>query len=328
MRTVRLFATLAFTCSLLAATSSDAGFTFGSGANQFEMQFVEIGSPGNDPDTTGNPSSAGAVGYTYNMGKYAVSRDMITKANAQGGLDISMADMTSFGGNGVDKPATGVSWIEAARFVNWLNTEQGFQEAYNFDDNGNFQLWSSAEAWQLGGENLFRHKDAGFWLPSMDEWYKAAYYDPVSESYFNYPTSDGSVPTPVAGGTDAGTAVYSQPVAQGPADITNAGGLSPFGVIGMGGNVFEWEETTFNLLNNGALSTRGFRGGSWDFGSLNLSSSTRFSFVPAFESFDFLGFRVASLSSPAAVVPEPGSLAIWGVMCVGVWHYRKRRLRK
>ena len=330
MRTVRLFATLAFTCSLLAATSSDAGFTFGSGANQFEMQFIEIGSPGNDPDTKpgGILGSPGAVSYTYNMGKYAVSRDMIDKAN----LGITMDSMSFVtGGPRDDMPATGVTWFEAARFVNWLNTEQGFQEAYSFDDNGNFQLWSSAEAWKLDGENRFRHKDAGFWLPSLDEWHKAAFYDPVSESYFNYPTSDGSVPTPVAGGTDAGTAVYRQPFAQGPADITNAGGLSPFGVMGMGGNVSEWEETTSDLQNESTFSSRGVRGGSWGVTpAFVLQSNRRGGTFPEFENSQgfFVGFRVASLSSPAVVVPEPGSLAIWGVMCVGVWHYRKRRLRK
>ena len=83
--------------------------------------------------------------------------------------------------------------------------------------NDNIALWSSAEAWQLGGENLFRHKDAHYWLPSMDEWYKAAYYDPTTETYFEYPTLDGSVPTAVASGTGPNTAVFYPSSAQGPA---------------------------------------------------------------------------------------------------------------
>ena len=94
------------------------------------------------------------------------------------------------GGARAAMPATGVSWNEAARFVNWLNTSQGYQAAYNFTTSGvndNIALWSSAQAWQLGGENLFRHKDAHYWLPSMDEWYKAAYYDPENETYGKYP---------------------------------------------------------------------------------------------------------------------------------------------
>jgi hypothetical protein len=44
--------------------------------------------------------------------------------------------------------------------------------------NNKIDLSTSAEAWQLGGENLFRHTDARYWLPSMDKWYKAAYYNP------------------------------------------------------------------------------------------------------------------------------------------------------
>jgi hypothetical protein len=37
-------------------------------------------------------------------------------------------------------------------------------------------LWSSAQAWQVGGQNLYRHKDAYYFLPSEDEWYKAAFH--------------------------------------------------------------------------------------------------------------------------------------------------------
>ena len=110
--------------------------TFGSGANQFQIEFVTIGNPGNAADTTGAPNPSGAVSYTYNIGKYEVSRDMITKANAAGGLGISLQDMSSYGGNGVHRPAAGISWNEAARFVNWLNTSQGFQAAHNFTTSG------------------------------------------------------------------------------------------------------------------------------------------------------------------------------------------------
>ena len=60
---------------------------FGSGANQFTMAFVPIGNPGNAADTTGKPNPVGAVAYNYNMGKYEVSRDMVTKASAAGNLE-------------------------------------------------------------------------------------------------------------------------------------------------------------------------------------------------------------------------------------------------
>ncbi|MCH1496668.1 MAG: hypothetical protein L7U72_15725, partial [Rubripirellula sp.] len=131
--------------TLLFTQQVDAGvITFGSGPNQFDMTFVEIGSPNNADDTTGNPNPAGKVEYTYQMGKYEVSEDMITKFNASQSLTITKDT------RGDDKPATSVSWNEAARFVNWLNTSQGFQEAYNFTTGGvndNIELWSSADAW-------------------------------------------------------------------------------------------------------------------------------------------------------------------------------------
>jgi len=79
-----------------------------------------------------------------------------------------------------------------------------------------------------------------YFLPSVDEWYKAAYYDPTGGAYYDYPTGSNTAPTPVASGTAAGTAVYSGQV--GPANITLAGGLSPYGTMGQGGNVYEWDE--------------------------------------------------------------------------------------
>ena len=194
--------------------------------------------------------------------------------------------------------------------------------------NDNIALWSSAEAWQLGGENLFRHKDAHYWLPSMDEWYKAAYYDPVNETYGKYPTSDGSEPTPVTGGTADKTAVYSQSYSQGPANITQAGGLSAYGIMGLGGNVHEWEETEWDLLNDSVSSPRGVRGGFWDDFSFFLSSSYRInSGSPGIED-NFVGFRVASLSDAANVVPEPGSVLVWGLLGLAGVFVGRKRLRK
>ena len=63
--------------------------TFGSGGNAFTMDFVTVGNPGNTADTTGDPNPAGSVAYTYRMGSYEVSEDMITKANAAGSLGIT-----------------------------------------------------------------------------------------------------------------------------------------------------------------------------------------------------------------------------------------------
>jgi len=157
-------------------------------------------------------------------------------------------------------------------------------------------------------------------LPSMDEWYKAAYYDPNANGgtggYWSFPTGSDGVPVIVSGGTTAGTAVYTLMGPEGPADITNAGGLSPYGVMGLGGNAREWEETTVDLLNNSPSSERGVRGGGWlDLSDL-LSASGRNSFDPSTQFF-YHGFRVAS-------IPEPSSAALLMLGTVGLWQRRKR----
>jgi formylglycine-generating enzyme required for sulfatase activity len=194
--------------------------TFGSGANQFTMEFVEIGNPGNAADTTGSPNPVGSVAYSYNIGKYEVSRGMINNANTLGNLGITMYDMGGFGfgdGNGVNRPAMGISWYEAAKFVNWLNTNQGFQAAYKFDGSGKFQLWSSTDA-GYNASNLFRNSLAKYVLPSTSEWYKAAYGSPTG-TWYDYPTGSNSAPGQVWNGTAANTAVYQS---HNVADITSA----------------------------------------------------------------------------------------------------------
>lgn len=316
---------VAFSC---ISTQAD---TFGGGANTFDIAFVTIGNPGNAADTTGDPNPAGSVPYSYNIGKYEISRDMITKANTSGSLGISLQDMTFLGGNGVNRPATGITWNEAARFINWLNTSTGFSPAYKFalqpgdvgySANANIQLWTPSDA-GYDPTNLYRNSLAKYFLPSVHEWYKAAYYDPASGVYYDYPTGSNSAATPVASGTAAGTAVYNQPNEQGPADIMQAGGLSPYGTMAQGGNVYEWEETDFDLVNGPTISSaaRGVRSGPWYYDFRGLSSSFRINEIPPDEAYP-LGFRVAS-----GFVPEPSTL----VLAVGIFAplavYRRRRGR-
>jgi len=301
-------ASLSTICSAQTITE-----TFGIGANAFTMDFVTIGNPGNAADTKGSPNPAGSVAYTYNIGKYEVSRDMILKASTDGGLGLTLADMTSYGGNGVNRPATGISWNEAARFVNYLNTSKGYQAAYLFDGSGNFQLWSPVRA---SGNNLFRHKDAYYFLPSMDEWYKAAYGSPDG-SWYNYPIGSDSAPTAVVSGTAANTAVYGQSSLSGPADITSAGGLSAYGTMAQGGNVWEWHETAYDLINDTEGEFRGLRGGSWFDGILGLSVTNFGSGGTSLDVIRELGFRVAS-------IPEPSSLSLMALGGVMVALRRRR----
>ena len=150
--------------------------TFGTGANQFSIEFVQIGNPGNTADTTGSPNPVGSVSYVYNIGKYEINRDSFNKANQEGGLGLLIGDMSPYSANSPNRPATGISWFSAAKFVNYLNVATGNQAAYNFDTFGTFKLWTFGDN-GFDSENPFRNKNAKFFLPSVDEWYKAAYSD-------------------------------------------------------------------------------------------------------------------------------------------------------
>jgi len=229
---------------------------------------------------------------------------------------------------GTAKPATSVSWNEAARFVNWLNTSTGHQAAYKFADgsavNDNIQLWTSGEA-GYDVNNKYRNGLAKYVLPSYNEWYNAAYYNPNDSTYYDFPNGSDTRPTAVTGGTGPNTAVYTQSgeaSPTGPADVDQAGGLSPYGVMGLGGNAREWQESSFDLANSSVSSSRGSRGGSWLFAPGNLSSRNLPNNDPSFE-FYLIGFRVAMVQP----VPEPSMMVIGMVFGLGGLA-AKRRMKK
>jgi hypothetical protein len=69
---------------------------------------------------------------------------------------------------GSDAASGGCDVYEAAAFVNWLNTSTGTKRRMTHDIQRawSMTLWSSAQAWQAGGENLYRHKDAFYFCPA------------------------------------------------------------------------------------------------------------------------------------------------------------------
>ena len=306
--------------------------TFGSGANQFNMEFVTIGNPGNAADTDANalPLNAGAVGYTYDIGKFEVSEGMIAKYNANFGTANGLVISTTT--RGPDKPAANITWNEAARFVNWLNTSTGNQPAYKFavgsDINANIDLWAPGEA-GYDSSNRYRNSLAKYFLPNSNEWYKAAYYNPSNSTYYDFANGSDTAPLSVTGGTSDNTAVYQADdlsfTQTGPADVTNAGGLSPYGVMGLNGNIREWEESSFDLLNSAGSSNRARRGGSFGSFSFDLKSSSRITGAPN-NTGNITGFRVAGLPS-SAPVPEPTSMAIFGLGAMGMAYRARRRIK-
>lgn len=222
--------------------------------NSFSMEFVRVANPGNLPNTTKDyiyhaaPAytdliQGGAVGYTYDIAKTEVSRIMVEKVNAESFDQITMQDLSGLGGNGPNRPATGLSWYDAAKFVNELNLAQGKGIAYK-TTGYTVPILSEWQPGEVGynAANPLRNSTAKYFIASSDEWYKAAFYSPTKAAYNFFPQPDVDItlppPTPVAGGTVG--AVYGQ---TGPADVNNAGGSSAYGTVGQGGNAYEWTES-------------------------------------------------------------------------------------
>ncbi len=298
--------------------------TFGTGQNQFEIDFVAIS--GDASRANGTNISQAPSGfddyrafadptYDYRIGTYEITNDQWNKFRANYGAvngDPYYAYNESSHWTGTNVPVNNVSQYEAAQFVNWLNVSSGYQAAYNFTgEQGDFlyrlDIWDSEDAW--GGTNLFRHKEAHYFLPTEDEWVKAAYWNGTTLQ--NYATPDGSLPV------DDIDANYDFEDGGQPWNV-GSGSEELNGTFDMMGNVWEWMESPYNIEHGYVLySMGGMRGGAWGSGSSVINSSYRYyNLGPQDERTD-LGFRIAS-------VPEPATLALLGLG--GLW-LRKRRLQ-
>jgi Sulfatase-modifying factor enzyme 1 len=161
-----------------------------------------------------------------------------------------------------------ITMWDAMRFANWMHNGQpssGVQDATTTED-GAYTL--DGYNW-TDGSWISRNPGARFWVPSDDEWYKAAYYDPVAGKYWDYPTGTDTPPSNDVVNPDPGNNANFW---NGPGDFsigppylhTEVGefenSASPYGTFDQGGNV--WEPTDTIVPCNGNVSCRVVRGGS------------------------------------------------------------------
>jgi formylglycine-generating enzyme required for sulfatase activity len=92
-----------------------------------------------------------------------------------------------------NKPVTFVSYFDAVRFVNWLHNGQptGEQDLGTTEDGAYFIANANAQ--------YKRNGHARFFIPTANEWYKAAYHQPEadggdSDDYWLYATATNDVP--------------------------------------------------------------------------------------------------------------------------------------
>ena len=291
--------------------------------SKLQIDWVTVGDPGNTADdevmidaTTGY----GSVDHEYLIGKHEVTNreyrqflENVATVGDPNGLWNPNMEGTHGGiartGSGTvgdpyqyaakdddpdwdDRPVNFVSWYDALRFANWLHNGQpeGAQDAATTEDG----------AYDMSlGASVVRKPGAVVFLPSEDEWYKAAYYKGggTNAGYWDYPTQGDTAPcAEIPPGTcPQGAANYDDVV--GPLYYTTQVGAylakpsdSAYGTFDQGGNVREWNEA--DVLGDG--SSRGQRGGSWSSGAASLQASDRANSLATLESSDE-GFRIAGL---------------------------------
>ncbi len=310
--------TLGLAAMLLGAGMAGAD-DFGSGANQFTIDFVTISG------ATNPTSGYGIVNNDYRIGVYEITNDQWNKFKAELGVpvtgDPSYAYYADPYWTGTNVPTNRVSWYESAQFVNWLNTSTGHQAAYKFTGTQGtsgyaLDTWSAGEA---DGTNLYRHKDAFYYLPTEDEWVKAGYWNGTSLQ--TYATKPGDTLHQGDGTSGTGWNYYDNGYATdpyGPWDV-GSGSEELNGTYDIMGNVWEWIESPYYSGDYGPGSARGLRGRSCNHSGPAdyLASSYRYGSSPYYEGHGF-GFRVAS------EVPEPFTVGLLSLGGLGLLARRRR----
>jgi formylglycine-generating enzyme len=307
-----------------ALSASDIAKLFANPSGPMAWTF--IGNPGNAADiaVTGLGSVAGyyQIG-TYDvtnaqyaeflnskavsdpLGLYSVAMGSGTGGITQSGVSGSYTYGTIAGRENM--PVNQVDFYDVLRFANWMNNGQGSGDT----ETGAYTLLGGTPT-PSNGATVTRNAGAKIFLPSESEWYKAAYYNSSTASYFAYPAGS-STPTACATPTATPNSANCQAAV---GDLTPVGGYtgsaSPYGTFDQGGNVWQWNET----ISTGAC--RGFRGGAYDGFPALLASSSDNCGNPTNEAAS-VGFRVA---------PEPsaGLLRIAGLLgVVGLAAWRRVR---
>ena len=195
----------------------------------------------------------------------------------------------ALGAHSVLRPALYISWFSAARFANWL---------HNGGKNGSDTETGAYSLEYRQNGIAARNPDARWWIPSADEWYKAAFYDPTKPGgnpYWLYPTRSDELPVAEMPPGGANSANYNSMAPDGrklTAVGSFAGTASHYGAQDLAGSMWEWTDTPV-LNHDGEPETMIVMGGSWSLGLINVSKFGARDYLPS-SSDDDTGFRLAT----------------------------------
>jgi formylglycine-generating enzyme required for sulfatase activity len=270
------------------------------------------------PNNLGDQSSRnrGSVAYRFQMGTYEVSNSeyaAFLNAVAKNdsfyqlystfmGTDANGGIMRS-GSNGSfvysvksgfgNKPVNFVRVYSAMRFCNWLHN--GAQPNGDTEE-GAYRLLGNATA---NIASVQRNTSARYFLPSVDEWHKAAFYDPSpaalpSASYWIY-ASKSRVPR--SSQINYAGANYGSLT-----PVGTPGVASYFGTFGQSGNAAEWTEDIYQDPVTSVIF-RVVAGGNWASPSNAVSSQGYVNTLPT-GTVATGGFRVASITGVPLAPPR------------------------
>jgi len=238
-----------------------------------------------------------ATGMTHDLNIAGISRS--------GSGTLASPYSYSVIGSG-NRPITYVSWFDAARFCNWL---------HNGATNG---ASTETGAYTLNGATtgiITKNAGATWWIPSLGEWYKAAWYKGggTNAGYWRYPTQSDTAPgNTIGGATNQANYMYGNYIDGGVFAVTRSADYSStqnyltdvgvfsnsagaYGTFDQGGNVYELNDAVVGL-------GRGIRGGSWSSSEYYLRGSDQTGFPDVSDEGKQWGFRVASTASTPSVV--------------------------
>lgn len=330
-------------CRLCVSVWVMVGLAAGT-AGAVTIQTVLVGNSGNVADTRYELPGYGSVAYTYSIGKYEVTAGQYTAfLNAvaaadryflyhnhmDAAVDDTGCNIKRSGSSGsysysvatdwANRPVNFVNWGDMARFANWLTNGQptGPQNASTTEDGSYFLNGATSQSALMA---VTRKANATWAIPTEDEWYKAAYYDPNKPGgagYWDYPTRGNTLPSNVLdpGGINNANYWYTGSTIGYPYNRTEVGAFthspSGYGTFDQAGNV--WESTEGVRYT----SQRVVRGGAFNGGRDYLHAMFRSSEIADGHS-NWVGFRVVLL-------PEPSTMAILALGAAGVLLKRRGR---
>jgi len=307
-------------CSALADPPPSYGFDFATvGA---------VNNPGTTFSLPGGDRSVGSVGYEYRISKTEVVTSQWLefvrayapyKAGQPGeytftgtGVVYNSRLRQYFGATGEDNDPVGVGWEYAARYCNWLhngkaNTREAFESG----------VYDTSTFTVVNGRNMHNTThaaDAKFWLPSLDEWVKATYYDPnrFGENQGGYWQWCNSKDREAIAGveTNADPSWYATHTSAGPVGQF-ADQVSPWGLWDTSGGRSEWTGVASDYETRRPIFAMGTT-------VSGLTFMDRLGFYGVGDpTSSVMGIRIASL------VPAPGTAMV--VFWSGVIYTRRSR---